>query len=174
MNIDAFAAVVAAWCNDLDTGLRGGRSVEDLARMLVVIRDARAALAVVADHVAAVFVHQVRGRETVVDGLGVFAIRRSVRRTQWDHERLWRAVVARALDERHLDFATGEYEPAYEAVARVLAVCVAPTWRVTALRGRGIDESEYCHVVADKATVQLPSSAPTRPAANRLAGDAPE
>jgi hypothetical protein len=84
-------------------------------------------------------------------------------------------VVARALDERHLDFATGEYEPAYEAVARVLAVCVAPTWRVTALRGRGIDESEYCDIVADKATVQLPSAAPTRPAANRLvAGDGPE
>jgi hypothetical protein len=166
MNVDRFAAMVGAWCNEIDTGVCDeGRSVDDLARLLVVIRDARAALAVVADHVAAAFADQVRGHEFVVDGLGVFAIRRSVRRTQWDHEALWLVVVARALDERKIDCATGECEPAYEAVSRVLAACVSPAWRVTALRERGIDETEFCHVVADKASVQLPP----RPASTRVA-----
>jgi hypothetical protein len=172
MNIDAFGARVASWCDEVDAGLgEVGRSVDDLARMLVVIRDARAALAVVGDRVASVFVQWVPRGEVVVQGLGAFSIRRSVRRTQWDHDGLWRVVAARALDERQLNFETGEYEPAHEAVARVLAACVSPTWRVTALRVRGIDESEFCHVVADKATVQLPS----RPGGNRLSvGDAPQ
>ena len=65
-------------------------------------------------------------------------------------------LVALALDERKLDEETGEYEPAWEAVARVLMECARPNWRVTPLRARGLSVDEFCHEEHDSYSVMLP------------------
>lgn len=71
-------------------------------------------------------------------------IRGGKKRTQWDNDLLYSHVVSRALDERKIDEETGEYEPADQAVARVLKECARPSWRVTPLRARGIDPDQFC------------------------------
>lgn len=98
-------------------------------------------------------------RKWVVDEIGEVQVRKQTKRSEWDSEALTRVLVARALDERILDEHTGEYEPGFEAVARVLSECARPSWRVTPLRERGIDETEFCHVEEDGWGLTLP---PTR------------
>jgi hypothetical protein len=165
MKLNLVEEMISQWCRDLDIDTCDTHPVEELARALVVIRDARSALATVADDIASALSKRVGGGRVLVIGVGEFIVRRAVRRSDWDHEALWQVVAARALDERRLDHHTGEVEPAHEAVSRVLATCIAPTWRITALRERGIDETEYCHADRDRTTVQLP---PTRRDNTRL------
>ena len=131
-------------------------TAEVLAIILTALRDARADLATLAKKVEQHLLVLSGEKRFVVAGLGEIDIHRVVKRTRWENEALTRVVVALALDERRLDEQTGEYEPAHEAVARVLSECARPSWRVTPLRARGIDESEFCQVDYDGFTVQLP------------------
>jgi hypothetical protein len=66
-------------------------------------------------------------------------------------------VVARALDERQVDEATGEYERESSAVARVLRECISlGAGKVTGLRARGIQPDEFCKEEPDGWAVMLP------------------
>lgn len=134
-------------------------SVDALVKRLVDIRDERADLAVRASEIEQQLIEAAPSKKFVVDGVGEVQIRRSLRRTDWDSEGLTRVVVAYALDERVLNEATGEYEAAHEAVARVMSECARPSWRVTPLKDRGIDPDEFCHTEPQAASVQLPSRA---------------
>ena len=96
-------------------------------------------------------------RKVEVPGVGLVESKRRTKRTQWDHASLWRILTAYALDERKVDEETGEYEPAEQAVARVLKECAAPTWRVTALRARGLQIDEFCVEEVDGWSLVLPS-----------------
>lgn len=128
------------------------RAVRDLAEL----RAARKALADWED-VLAEFVADGIGRNTVhVDGVGAVEAKRGAKRTEWDHDALWRTVVARARDERAVDPDTGEVvESEGEAVGRVLAECARPAWRLTPLRDRGIDPDEYCHTQPGRISVVI-------------------
>lgn len=77
---------------------------------------------------------------------GTAEIKAGAKRTQWDNDLLYSHVVARALDERQVNEATGEYESEGAAVARVLGECARPSWRLTPLRARGIQPDDFCHV----------------------------
>lgn len=129
---------------------------DQLVHLLIAIRDVRADLASFAADVTKDLLAYADEKRFVVPGVGEVEIKKSTKRTGWDSESLTRRLVALALDERIVDESTGEYEPAWEAVARVLMDCARPTWRVTPLRARGIDESEYCVVTPDGWDVRLP------------------
>lgn len=129
-----------------------------LAGVLADLRDHRQDVARVYDEIEQWVIHQAGDRRIEVPNLGVVEIKSSVRRTGWDHESLWRAVVARALDERRIDPETGELlESEAETLSRVLRECSTPSWRVGGLRDRGIDETEFCRVDEKHWTVKLPA-----------------
>jgi hypothetical protein len=130
-----------------------------LAVLLATIRDARADLASFYKHVEADVMALAGEKRFVVEGLGEFEIKRSTKRNQWDNDGLTRRLVAMALDERKLDEASGEYEPAWEAVGRVLSECARPSWRVTPLRARGLQVDEWCHEEPGAYSVMLPPRA---------------
>lgn len=117
---------------------------DELVRLLCYLRDVRAELAAFAADVQRDLLAHAGERSWVVDGLGEVRIRKQTKRSEWDSDGLTRKLVALALDERIVDEITGEYEPGWEAVARVLSECARPSWRVTPLRARGLSVDEYC------------------------------
>jgi hypothetical protein len=129
---------------------------EVLAIILAAIRDARADLSVLARKAEQHLLELAGEKRFMVAGLGEINIHGVIKRTRWENEALTRVLVALALDERRLDEQTGEYEPAHEAVARVLSECARPAWRVTPLRARGIQVDEFCQEDFDGYSVQLP------------------
>ncbi len=137
----------------------GDTPAEILAVVLSAIRGLRAGLRPLEDRIERDLMETAGSKRFVVEGLGEVNIRRSVKRTAWDNDALAQVVVAYALDERVLDQDTGEYESAFQAVARVLMECARPSWRITPLRARGIDPDEYCSVDEAAYGVQLPSRA---------------
>ncbi len=124
--------------------------------ILAAVREARADLATFYSTVERELMELSGTKRFVVEGFGEVNIRRSTKRTHWDHEALTAKLVALALDERIVDEATGEYEPDFLAVARVLSECSRPSWRLLPLRARGIDADEYCTVDEQSWGVQLP------------------
>lgn len=131
-------------------------TAEQLAIILGAIRDCRADLAVLYGKVEAGLMSMAGEKRFTVEGLGEVEIRKSTKRSNWDSEGLTRNLVALALDERVLDETSGEYEPAWEAVARVLMECARPSWRVTPLRARGLQIDEWCSEEPGSYAVQLP------------------
>lgn len=127
-----------------------------LAIILAAIRDCRAELAALAKVVEADLIATAGKKRFVVPGLGEVEVKKSKKYTHWNDRDLAAVVVARALDERVLDETSGEYEPREQAVARVLMECARPSWRLTPLRDRGIDESEFCTIEDDGWSVRLP------------------
>ncbi len=129
---------------------------DDLVHLLMDLRDLSAGIRTFQSDVQRDLLALADTKRFVVEGIGEVEVKKSTKRTQWDSDSLTRVVVARALDERILDEHTGEYESGAEAVARVLMECSRPSWRVTPLRARGIDETEFCHVEDDGWSVVLP------------------
>src|SRR5262252_1708751 len=124
------------------------------AYVLHAVRNLRRELAAFEDRVEADLLKHAR-RTFVVPGLGEVKISKVTRRTGWDNAGLIRKITALALDERILDTRTGEYEPAHEAVARVLGECARPSWRLAPLRARNIPVDEYCHEEPDGYSVKI-------------------
>lgn len=129
---------------------------DDFVRILVAVRDARAELATFARDVESELMAHAGEKRWVTDGVGEVLIRKSTKRSEWDSESLTRVLVARALDERRLNEETGEVEPPWESVARVLSECARPSWRLTPLRSRGIQIDEFCTERDDGWSVELP------------------
>lgn len=142
--------VVTFW-SAIDATTTVDRAVSDLA-------DLRAAVATLRDHEAELtdWLAAALGSNTItVDGVGVVQVRHATDRRAWDNDALIRLVIARGRDERRVDESTGEYESEGEAVGRALTECARPSWRVTALRARGIDPSEYCESTPGKTSVVI-------------------
>jgi len=86
-----------------------------------------------------------------------YQVRKGATSYEWDSADLWRAIVARAADERIVDAETGEYEREGEAVARVLRSCLGatPNWTTTGIRALGLDPSDYRTARGGRTSVQL-------------------
>lgn len=138
---------------DLD---RESDDPEVLALLLALIRNCRADLQALYHRVEQDLIRSSGSKRFVVPSLGEVEIKKSVKYQNWDNDGLTRRLVAMALDERKVDEETGEYEPAWEAVARVLSECARPSWRVTPLRARHLDIDEYCQIIPDDYSVRLP------------------
>lgn len=129
---------------------------DDLVHWLAYLRDLKAELATFFGIVERDLMAQAGERRWVTPGIGEVTVRKATKRTEWDSEALTRVIVARALDERVLDESTGEFEASHDAVARVLSECARPSWRLTPLRARGIDPSEFCSERDGGYSVELP------------------
>lgn len=132
---------------------------DGLVRLLCEIRDKRADLAAAAKDVERDLLALADEKRWVVEGLGEVEVKKSNSYKNWDNDGLTRRLVALALDERIVDPETGEYEPAWEAVARVLSACARPSWRVTPLRDRGLAVDEWCSVESEGWSIKLPPRA---------------
>jgi hypothetical protein len=158
------AATILATVEELsdvvdDNYERGQMTRIELVEILDAIRQARGILHVLEQEVENEIVEIAHaaglGNTFDVSSVGRVEIKRRTKRTGWANDDLIRVLTAYALDERKLDEKTGEYEPAHEAVARVLAECARPSWRVTPLRARGLQVDEFCHEEADGYGVQI-------------------
>jgi hypothetical protein len=158
---DSKADVIAA-CDGLVHALSAiaqdveGRDDPDhLALLLDALRRVKAAVGEAYQQCEAQLVACMGTKSREVPGLGVIEVKFKVGRRKWDHDGLWRVVVARAHDERRVD-GDGVYESEGEAVARVLAECCRPDWRLTPLRARSIDPDEFSETTPAGWSVVLP------------------
>lgn len=95
-------------------------------------------------------------KQAAYAGLPPVEVKRSSKRTEWDHDATLARVVAMARDERRFDPETGvEIEDEFSCAARVISECARLEWRVTPLRARHIDVSELCHEEWGRATVRI-------------------
>lgn len=141
---------------------------DDIARLMVNIRDLRASLRDTLTELEHEFVASMNGdKKLEVDGLGEFAVKRKTSRTGWDHDALISAVVARIVDEPSMvwDPTTGEMLPPNAIganVARRLRDAISfGAGKVTGLRALGLDPDEYCHEEDAGYGVQLPTTRTT-------------
>lgn len=132
-------------------------NAEQLAILLTAVRECRSQLGEFYTIVENSLLAEMGERSMTVPGLGLVEAKKKTTYRKWDNDSLWRLVTAYALDERKLDESTGEYEDAGQAVARVLGECARPSWRLTPLRARGIDPTEYAEVEEDGWAIKLPA-----------------
>lgn len=136
--------MLRSWVVELDHDDLTGLDPAKLVGLLEGCRRARADLAVIAADIEAELVEQLgRGRHELAGNVAV-EVKGSPRRTGWEHDELWRRVLAAGLDERAVDLETGEIEREADALLRAVRECVGPSWKVTGLRDRGIDPDEFC------------------------------
>lgn len=68
-------------------------------------------------------------------------------RKAWQHDEIWRRVLARARDELRIDKTTGEVlEEPVDALARVIRLTMGFKWKPTGLRALGINPDDWCTV----------------------------
>jgi hypothetical protein len=124
-------------------------TLESAARLLVLLRAAKAAVAVAEQDVERRVAELMDGSEVELPGLGVLVCRQAGSRTGWDHDSCRKAVVARLADDLpYAGAATddGEKVPMAQVAADVVAawaqVC-GYQWKVTGLRALGLDPDLY-------------------------------
>lgn len=113
-------------------------TVDAAAALCKAVQEARKALSLAEDELAR-FINDVVpfGAKITVDG-GVFEVKAGSQRTAWEHDDVRRKVasgIAEKLDVEDV------------VVGRVLtewAACCGFQWKVTGLRGFGLDPDEYC------------------------------
>jgi hypothetical protein len=85
-------------------------------------------------------------RTTTFDGRTV-EVRRSYKRTDWEHSKLAMHVALRATGGELIDQMP-------EVIDALLKAC-NPSWRVTALKEMGLDDTDYCSRELQRATVAV-------------------
>lgn len=160
MSLATLVQSLTEYAEEVELGYGAGEeepSAETLAIVLTAVRECRSGLATVYDRIEADLLALMGERSMTVPGLGLVEAKKKNIYRHWDNDSLWRLVTAFALDERKLDEATGEYESEGAAVARVLGECARPSWRLTPLKARGIDPSEYAEVEENGWQIKLPA-----------------
>jgi hypothetical protein len=138
---------------------------EALSIMLAAIRDCRAGLNVLYQRVEADLLLTAGEKRFVVEGMGEVQIKRKTKRTQWDHDRLLAAVIARVMDEPAtiFDEETGELLPYVTIghnVGRRIRECVSlGAGKVTGIRAIGLSPDEFCVEEVEGYSVALPKAA---------------
>lgn len=135
-----------------------GLDPEELAELLVQLRDVIAAAQHAKRQAEAAFLSGLdpRARSYEHPVLGEFLIRKAKSRKEWDTPRVAWLVAKHGVEARRPD-PDGAVEPPEHAAVAALLECARLEWRVTALRGIGIDPDAYCEVTEGAYTVQLPA-----------------
>lgn len=162
MSIAALVQQLGELSDDVDAeyseaiNAEGGIGIESMIVALLALREAKRGIDLLYRRIENDVIRGTDKKSFTIEGAGEVQIKTSTKRNDWNHDALWRTVVARALDEREMDDDGVIAEPSYETVARVLAECARPSWRVTPLRDRGIDPDEFSHVEYGAKSVVLP------------------
>ena len=151
--VDTAAAVVRIGTESLDkvTGawLETETELTELAETLEAIRGARKYLAQIESAVEAKTAQAMRKNE---QDAGPFHLKRASgnERKNWDHER-----VAGRIVESALEAVAGDLEQAPWMVRDMFLQAATPSWRVTALKERGVEFGDCCEVERKRRTVQV-------------------
>lgn len=81
-----------------------------------------------------------------IDGTTV-EVRRSYRRTDWEHAKLATHIALRALG--------GEVVEGMDLVVDAFVTACRPEWRITALKDMGLSDEDYCSRELGRATVTV-------------------
>ncbi len=151
----------AGWVSDLDADVQNVTDLDDLAHLLVALRDLKWTVGAAFDrcerHLASELEAQGR-RHLDVKGVGRLERKRKIRRTGWKHDELLPVLVAKSREEVRFNADTGERETDLEAALRVIRDCISfGAGKVRGLRARGLAEDEWCEVQDDGFGIQLPS-----------------
>lgn len=167
LNDDERGRFIGLVLNDTRTGvedaLRIAGDVCDffvLADALIALRDLKATVAAAYAEVEALALSVMGDKKVEVPGVGLVESKKKAARSKWEHDDLFKHVVARIADEELLtDPETGERRPPAAVAAEVvnrLRDVMSPSWKVTGLRDLGIDETEFCNVRDDGYSLALP------------------
>jgi hypothetical protein len=166
-DIPAVLAAVDRLCHDRIplAAAKLSPDVDALVLLLQDVRRAQAQLAWAAEELEDQIVKDMPAKEIVVAGVGPVTLRTGTKRTQWDHDGLMAAMVARIADEPSIlcDIETGELLTPTQTVERVVGMlreAVTPSWKTTGLRAARINPDEYCSVAFGRKTIQLPKVEP--------------
>lgn len=135
---------------------------DDLVRLLVAIREERANLATFASDVTKELLTRADEKRFTVMGIGEIEIKKSTKRTQWRHDELLPAVIARVMDEHETlyDRETGELLPyvqiGHNLTARLRECVSFGGGKVTGLRAIGLQPDEFCKEDDDGWSVVIP------------------
>jgi hypothetical protein len=122
----------------------------DALTAYAVIEDANRVLQQIRSLLTQQLAERMSDRQITVDGVGTFVRRVKKDRTQWHKDDLLRAV----LDTRIVDETTGEItDPT--PLDKVLHVWNLGAPRLGALKDRGIDPDEFCHVERRGYTIEV-------------------
>lgn len=90
---------------------------------------------------------------------GLAERRRGKDRKEWDHDAVIRRVREAVVRPLCVDVLTGEVDMTLAALMHGALDAYSEThrheWRVTKLKGLGVDPDEYCHAVPGRTTVQV-------------------
>lgn len=151
------AAIVEA-LDALDLTIDALVDRDSLATLLYDLRDVKQRVAEVYGACESHVIEEAGERSFDLPNLGRFEVRKSVKRSKWDHDSLVSVLVRKANEERKFNSTTGEVEPEGEAVARTLRDCISfGQGKVTGLRARGIEADEFCQVDGETYSVSLPA-----------------
>lgn len=117
---------------------------DELCLLLAALRDAKQALAEVYSEVEKHLLSMDTPRSFEVVGLGLVERKRKAKRSAWDHAAVKHELLRYA--------ATNEVNP-----VDVIWAAMNPTWRVTALKGFGLQPDEYCQEEWGGESVMLPA-----------------
>lgn len=155
MTVDALDAlttvrVVHDVVHDLDVDAIAALPETDALTAWAVLEDANRVFQQIRSQLVHLVAEKMSDRQVVVDGVGTFVRHVKKDRTKWDREDLLRAV----LDTRIIDETTGEItDPT--PLDKVLHVWNLGAPRTTALKARGIDADEFCHVERGGYTIEV-------------------
>lgn len=148
--------------HDLWESVEADPSPDVLAHVLVTIRDLRGRLAELAADVEQSLARKMPDKILDVPDVGRFERKVSRRRSQWDHDALVAAVIARIVDDPDVwvNAETGELHPLAERATRIAARlrdCISfGAGKVTGLRALGLQPDEYCQEDGAKVSILLP------------------
>lgn len=134
----------------------------DIAWILAGVRDLKAQAGEVYAQVEQILLANMGEKRLEVEGLGVVESKRKTKRTKWEHDEVFRHVIARIIDDPYVLFDPEEgaaLPPAQQAANIVgrLREVLSPSWKVTGLRAMGLTPDEFCEETEDGWGIQLPS-----------------
>lgn len=130
--------------------------IEVLGRTLIAVRGLAAAASDYARRIEGAMADQMQSKLVVIENVGAFERRKAKDRKAWDHKGIARELV-RVANEERIDKLTGEIRMSEgDAVAHTIISCAGIAyWKITDLKGRGIDPDVFCEVSPGRVSVQV-------------------
>ncbi len=136
-------------------------TIDTLARRLANLRARRRELDLEIEDAEVALVRAMRAHDDVweveLPELGIVKRHSGTKRTEWRHDELWDELgrFIRSGAKRLMDEDTGQIESPADTALRIVREAARPSWRITALKGFGIDPDEFCSVSYGRQTIEL-------------------
>lgn len=134
-----------------------------LVDVLVDLRDLKALVAAAFTEVECLAMSVMPEKKSEVPGVGIVEAKKGVRRTKWQHDEVFKHVLARVIDTPGV-FYDEEGTALYPAQAAANVVerlrdVLSPSWKVGGLRSLGLQPDEFCEQSDGEYGLMLPPRA---------------